>query len=125
MNPGWRSLRCRPDGFSFAPPSEMAGFLKKQNSQIKSILYGGSVKPGNINSYLGLAATYDAMDSLSQAEAALQQAIIGFVFSVGPHGSVTSRLEAGKLFLGCDGLSVTAPVKPGSKPSWARSRPAS
>ncbi len=32
--------------------SEMANFLKKQNSQIKNILYGGSVKPGNINSYL-------------------------------------------------------------------------
>ncbi len=30
---------------------------------------------GNINSYLGLAATYDAMDSLTQAEAALQQAV--------------------------------------------------
>ncbi len=55
--------------------------------------------------------------------AALQQAIIGFVFSVGPHGAVTSRLEAGKLFLGCDGLSVTVPVKPGSKPVGAAFAP--
>ena len=55
--------------------------------------------------------------------AALPQAIIGFVFSVGPHGPVTSRLEAGKLFLGCDGLSVTTPVKPGSKPVGAAFAP--
>ena len=55
--------------------------------------------------------------------AALRQAIIGFVFSVGPHGPVTSRLEAGKLFLSCDGLSLTVPVKPGSKPLGAAFAP--
>lgn len=55
--------------------------------------------------------------------AALRQAIIGFVFSVGPHGPVTSRLETGKLFLDCDGLSVTAPVKPGAKPAGAAFAP--
>ena len=43
--------------------------------------------------------------------AALEEAIIGFVFSVGPHEAVTQRFEDGSLSLSCDGLSVSAEVK--------------
>ena len=48
--------------------------------------------------------------------AELSQAIVGFVFAVGSHGRVTSRLEDGRLLMQCDELSVAAPVRPGLKP---------
>jgi hypothetical protein len=48
--------------------------------------------------------------------AALEEAIIGFVFSVGPHGEATATTENGELRLRCGELSVTVPLKPGLRP---------
>jgi hypothetical protein len=44
--------------------------------------------------------------------AALEEAIVGFVFSVGPHPAAISSVENGVLTLGCAGLAVSAAVKP-------------
>ena len=49
--------------------------------------------------------------------AALQEAIIGFVFSVGPHGRVTTKLDGAQLRMECGELSINAAVKPGLKPT--------
>ena len=53
-----------------------------------------------------------ALDSREFDLAGLNEAIVGFVFSVGPHGDVSHKLDQGKLSIVCDGLSVSAPVKP-------------
>jgi hypothetical protein len=45
----------------------------------------------------------------------LEEAIVGFVFSVGDHGRVESRIEAGELRMSCDGLAVAAKVRPSTK----------
>lgn len=48
--------------------------------------------------------------------AALQQAIVGFALSVGGHGAVQTEQKEGSLRLTCDGLSVTAPLRPAPRP---------
>ncbi len=44
--------------------------------------------------------------------AALEQAIVGFVFSCGPHGRIESKVAGGSLAVACDGLSIAVPIKP-------------
>ncbi len=44
--------------------------------------------------------------------AALEEAIVAFVLSVGPHGPVSATLEQGNLTVACDSLHTTAAVKP-------------
>jgi hypothetical protein len=46
---------------------------------------------------------------------ALEEAIVGFVFSVGGHGRVQSRIEAGELRMNCDELTVAARTKPATR----------
>lgn len=48
--------------------------------------------------------------------AALEEAIVGFAFSVGPHGQVTAIREGAQLRMESGELSVTVAVKPGLKP---------
>jgi hypothetical protein len=47
--------------------------------------------------------------------AALEEAVVAFVLSVGPHAQATATLAHGILALGCEGLSVSAPVKPAAR----------
>lgn len=44
--------------------------------------------------------------------AALEEAIVGFVLSVGPHGPVTASVADGTLALACDDLRAAAKIKP-------------
>lgn len=48
--------------------------------------------------------------------AALSEAIIGFVFSVGAHGRVTSEINEGRLRQSYEGLAIDFGVKPAPKP---------
>ena len=45
--------------------------------------------------------------------AALDEALVSFALSVGPHGEVTTKLEPGRLITTCDGLTVSATNRPG------------
>lgn len=47
--------------------------------------------------------------------ASLEEAIVGFVLSVGPHAPATASVQDGVLTLGCDGLNVSAAVKPAAR----------
>lgn len=44
--------------------------------------------------------------------AAINEAIVAFALSVGPHGPLRTRAEPDQLTVDCDGLSVTAAIKP-------------
>ena len=44
--------------------------------------------------------------------ARLDEALVAFAFSVGPHGPVTTKNEGGNVTLTCDSLAVTAALKP-------------
>lgn len=44
--------------------------------------------------------------------AAIDEAIVAFVLSFGPHGPFHARVDSGVLTLECDGLSVTAATRP-------------
>ncbi len=44
--------------------------------------------------------------------AALEEAIVGFVLSVGPHGPVTTATTDGRLTVACDGLQASAKIRP-------------
>lgn len=47
--------------------------------------------------------------------AALEEAIVGFVLSVGPHAAATASVKEGVLTLGCAGLNVSATIKPAAR----------
>jgi len=49
------------------------------------------------------------------ALATLEEAIVGFVLDLNPHPPAHAVLADGKLAITCDGLSVSAPVKPGPR----------
>ena len=55
--------------------------------------------------------------------AALTEASVGFVFSVGPAAPVSARVVAGELQLAGAGLRLAAPVRPGAAPTWPAAAP--
>ena len=60
-------------------------------------------------SYLAQEARFDDAQTL---RGLLDEALVAFAFSVGPHGPVTTKNEGGNVTLTCDSLAVTAALKP-------------
>jgi hypothetical protein len=48
--------------------------------------------------------------------ATLEEAVVGFVLSVGPHDPATAQVADHTLTLACAGLSVSAPIRPAPRP---------